>query len=388
VRFRFQHTVSDFPISAEQGVMVFRYRAAGSVDVSVRGPSEDDVVAGAPARSAVVTTESHCVATAELAHMFSRLAAGHLPAGSLHRAPEFEWAREYVTGSGALRTRRPDGQVETWSPPLAIFPAAFRDYVSGVRTEAVDLVRRTVAALEWRSGRRSPRHSISSRDDEWSRDGRRWRNLPSDYGIGWVDAFGWGRFPDEALRDVENRVQREGSAPVGHTLLVEARALATGNPRASLLVGASAAEVGLKAFIAEVVPGSGWLAFNAPSPPVASIVANYLPELLDRLGRPELAPASHIHKTLDKGFTKRNRVIHGRDDVVSLTELRDFLDAVDRLLRILDYALGAEWAAVHIWTDDVVGPATAFMERAPAPTREQLEIARTQAVAAPSATGA
>ncbi len=328
--------------------MLFRYRAAGSVEVSVRGASDADVAAGAVERSSVVTTESRRVASRELARMFSLLALGRLLPRSLHRTRDFDWAREYVTRDGALRTRRPDGQFVTWNPPLSIFPAVFRDYVTGVRAEAIDLVRRTIAALEWRSGRRASRHGISAGGDEWSRDGRQWRSLPSDYGVGWVEAYGWSRIPELALEEVAQRVQSGRSAPIGHVLLVEARDLATRNPRASLLVGASAAEVWLKDFIAHAVPAARWLVFNAPSPPSDEIVASYLPQLLAELRHEELQVPRELRRALKSGFEKRNRVVHGRDDSVGLDELREFLQAVDSLLRLLDYAGGAEWAATFI----------------------------------------
>jgi hypothetical protein len=114
----------------------------------------------------------------------------------------------------------------------------------------------------------------------------------------------------------------------------------------------SAAEVGFKAFIATLVPDAGWLAFNAPAPPLVDMLKYYLPMLPVRLnlGVAPFVPDKMIEVGRNKGVSPRNKTIHIGQEV-SAKVLNELLLAVQDFLYVMDYYAGHQWAWDHVTKD-------------------------------------
>jgi len=140
-----------------------------------------------------------------------------------------------------------------------------------------------------------------------------------------------------------------GSAyePLGHQLWREAWNLRLTNPRSSLVIGVSAAEVGLKQLIARLVPPARWLVEELPSPPLTTMMKHYLAELPIRAPVP---PSQRCPKplraALDRAVKERNNVIHGGK--TPGLDLRGTLIAVREFLYLLDLYEGNPWAVAHL----------------------------------------
>lgn len=144
----------------------------------------------------------------------------------------------------------------------------------------------------------------------------------------------------------------EGSTtePLGHELYREAWQQKTENPRSALVIGLAAAEVGFKQCVSTLTPTSQWLMENVPSPPLVSMVKNYLPLLPTKLkiyGK-VLPPPSKLTKAIQKGVETRNKTIHVGNPAPAPEELESLLLAIRDLLYILDYYCGAEWALDNV----------------------------------------
>jgi hypothetical protein len=87
--------------------------------------------------------------------------------------------------------------------------------------------------------------------------------------------------------------------PVAHELLREAEDNTGSNPRSALVLATAALEVGVKAYVAALIPDTRWLAFNAPSPPVALLLNRYLPTLKSRRPEPFPKPPTGLNKAVD-----------------------------------------------------------------------------------------
>ena len=117
---------------------------------------------------------------------------------------------------------------------------------------------------------------------QFSLDRTQWQHLP--YFGHELDT--WSEV--HALIDPSQKVELDQytmtgiSQPLGHELLREAFTTRSKNPRSSLLVTMTALEVGVKEYIADLVPSAEWLAFHVPTPPVVKILAEYLPTLPSR----------------------------------------------------------------------------------------------------------
>lgn len=144
-------------------------------------------------------------------------------------------------------------------------------------------------------------------------------------------------------------VAKDLSQPLAHELLREAFSTRTKNPRSSLIVAITALEVGVKDYIARLVPNAKWLVFEAPSPPVVNILNEYLPALPSRAPSGTFKkPPSRLVDTLKKGVKLRNSVIHQGKGNISLPTLREILDAVADVLRALDYHQGFPWSLEYV----------------------------------------
>jgi hypothetical protein len=137
--------------------------------------------------------------------------------------------------------------------------------------------------------------------------------------------------------------------PLGHQLFHEAWSQRRDLPRSSLLIGVTAAEVGFKSLIGELVPHAEWLALHAPTPPLIEMLTDYLPKLPVKIRINNAAPfiPKTILDSLKKGIKLRNETAHAGKGVKP-DSLDEILRAVRDLLYLLDLYGGHSWALREI----------------------------------------
>jgi hypothetical protein len=138
--------------------------------------------------------------------------------------------------------------------------------------------------------------------------------------------------------------------PLARQILLQARALADANPRASLVLAVAAAEVGLKRFAVESsAPSEGWLISEIQSPPLPKLTKRYVPFLPDKRTTEEgnIVPKS-LHKALDQAAEARNDVVHQAEAGFDEQRLAKLLVVVNDFLYLLDWFTGHEWAFGHL----------------------------------------
>ena len=151
--------------------------------------------------------------------------------------------------------------------------------------------------------------------------------------------------------------------PVAFELLREAVQNVGGNDRSALVMGVAAIEVGLKHCIARVAPDARWMVEEAPSPPVARMLREYLPTLPMRntvAGEVKPPPSHHIDY-VTKYVRLRNEIAHvGADASLDVDDLLEFLDVARDLLHLFDFYVGHEWAMEYVRdeTRDALGWST------------------------------
>lgn len=157
---------------------------------------------------------------------------------------------------------------------------------------------------------------------------------------------GWSEFA--------NIVASEAWEPLGHQLLREAWNLHNRNPRSSLVIGITAAEVGLKQLIAELVPAVRSLVADLPSPPLAKMMKHTLPDLPIRADVPrDRRCPRDLRSRLDQAVQERNLVVH--QGAQPTRSLRETLGAVREFLYLLDFYAGHPWAVEQL-SDATLAP--------------------------------
>jgi hypothetical protein len=184
---------------------------------------------------------------------------------------------------------------------------------------------------------------------DWSLDEVTWSpaRLPGK-GVGSSELRSTTHRP-KTIEDITALLLRDERAPTAHELLREAWNLKPTSPRSALMLGLSALEVGVKAFVATIVPNSEWLCFEVPTPPVVRILREYLPQLPVRqtIGGKVFVPDATLN-TIKKATEQRNRVAHRGVRVEYSQSLNEVLSSVQTVLFLLDYYAGHSWALNNI----------------------------------------
>ena len=205
------------------------------------------------------------------------------------------------------------------------------DIARTAATRMHDFLQGFLRLTRWRTGVYGDHKLIrcAERGLEWSVDQVTWKSarLPGK-GVGSSELRSTV-YRDELVEQITNLLLRDEQEPTGHELLREAWNLRHGSPRSALVLGLSALEVGVKAFVATIVPNAEWLCFELPTPPIARILRDYLPQLPVRrkIGDKVFIPSATL-KTIQKATEQRNRVAHRGARVEYSDSLNETLGSV------------------------------------------------------------
>jgi hypothetical protein len=208
---------------------------------------------------------------------------------------------------------------------------------------------RTISVSRWRLGSTDQELPIRFfKGFEWSVDGETWKHVP---GCLRVEIMAYPPVDIEIaaqLASVKSLVIAGTGEPLGHELLQEAWQQLSSHSRSALVTTVAAAEVGFKSFVGTLVPHAEWLVQNAPTPPLTTMLSEYLPSLPAKLtlGVAPFVPKS-IVDTLKKAVLLRNKITHVGQEV-EREIVKEALFTVRDLLYLLDFYAGQAWALERI----------------------------------------
>jgi hypothetical protein len=255
-----------------------------------------------------------------------------------------------------------------WDVPEELKPS-LDPFVRSIHEKLTEALHATYTILRWRHALGGTVKPFSSARLEWSRTGRKWTELPGPFTPVWIDwNFRKLSFSSNEADEAKVFLRNGTQEPVAHELFREAWDQCAESPRAALVIGMAAAEIGVKDFIAQRVPDAAWLMKEAAAQDWIKLLSDYLPTLL---GEAPLRFVSGMderrtHKdpvirSLRNGVTLRNGVVHRADQQPpSQKDVRNVLLAVRDVLYLLDYYASHKWArdwisrkAQEAWQDDV-----------------------------------
>jgi hypothetical protein len=153
------------------------------------------------------------------------------------------------------------------------------------------------------------------------------------------------------LDEVADLIGASATQPLAHEMWREAWNLRHASPRSGLVVGVAGAEVGLKQLIALLAPAAETLVQHLPSPPLATLIRQVLPNLPIRSGLdPSNACPQHLRKQLVAAVEARNLVGH--------RGAMPHLDLRSTLLDIRDFLYLLDWHAGHAWAEALLSQRT------------------------------
>ncbi len=249
---------------------------------------------------------------------------------------------------------------KTTGPPLVLsgtktlnfsrLPGPLQVFYRKLYSDLVDAMTSAFELVRWRFSMPGPVRPYSSRGLEWSDDGETWHQIPPDINLR-LTATPHQRFSPEGIAQIETMISSRVREPLAHSLLREARgASATRSYATALVMAMSALEIGIKQLIGLLIPAASWLAENSPSPPVVSIISDYLPTLPARLGikNQPIVPPPRLVETVKKATHSRNKTIHAGNRDLDPDFVLRVIDTVADLLWIFDVYAGNAWALNHV----------------------------------------
>ena len=273
------------------------------------------------------------------------LAQGRLPPGSTdHRngiehpdgsVSQFPWINE-------------DGSFDPTSPiDWLLLPGDVRDLFFGpTRQDAAHLLR-LANLIAWRADHLSSPVRFADGTCEWSVDGEVWRPWPRRLEMDFSSRSGI-RLSAAARAWLSSQLAAGTSMPAAHELLLEAIKVATESPRAATVLAATAFETAVKGTAVSILPILEWLLQERPAPPALAMFDRLLPELIASKTESTWRRLSKTaHQTIEDGAKLRNRIVHQGADVGDSAFLKEYLDTVQRVLYLLDYYRGNDWALVR-----------------------------------------
>jgi hypothetical protein len=231
--------------------------------------------------------------------------------------------------------------------------ASFDPFVASIHAKLIDALLATYRVLRWRHGLDGTVKPFSAVRLEWSRTGRKWSDLPGPVKPIWFDLkIRDLPFDLHEVNETKTFLRKRAEEPVAHELFREAWDQCSESPRAALVIGMAAAEIGVKDFIARRLPKAGWLVKENAMQDWMKLFAEYLPSLLEGAqmrfvhGMDEKrAYKDPVLRRLRNGVTLRNAVVHRSDQKAPpQKDVRYVLLAVRDLLYLLDYHSSQKWA--------------------------------------------
>jgi hypothetical protein len=249
------------------------------------------------------------------------------------------------------------GERRKLHPQLVFMPKPFRDFHDEIFPPMKEGASRVLELLQWRFNRHGANlHDLPS-GFKFSFDTQTWYAMPSRIDptkARMVDSFHLMEFGEAEGRELKEALDGGSAEPLGHVLLREAWDLRLRSVRSALLIGFTAAEVGVKRHIVRMMPNTKNFVMRVPSPPIKYLLdyIDDIPTSAQHIGKGKLIPAT-IRRAMNEMAELRNKITHtGEHDPDGEHLTLDFLDAkltaVRDLLWLLDYYAGHLWASMYV----------------------------------------
>jgi hypothetical protein len=230
--------------------------------------------------------------------------------------------------------------------PLGARPRAFFDQVL---SDIADHMTRLVIVLRWRrSIMDGPLSPFSNGTESFSLDGVEWREEPRravSLRMSFGHPYPSGEITQGLCDEITALANGGADEPFERQLFREAWNLRNGYPKAALVIGVAAAEIGFRKLVRPHQGHKG----------ILRLLGKYWPHPppIPHVGSREIKPSQAILDSLKDGIRKRDAVVHEGAPAPSQDELRNILWNISQLLWIWDFYAGHGWALEHLAASSV-----------------------------------
>lgn len=213
-------------------------------------------------------------------------------------------------------------------------------------------LRSTISILNWTHGLDALPDPFGASYPSYSGDGVKWFHFSLARSIGLDPSTATHAIYARNVRidEVVDKVEAGAEEPLARQLYREAWSQMGTNPRSALVIGVTAAEVGLKRLIGTLIPAADWLVQETQTPPVGKMLRKFLPTLpikARRLDDGPITPPLTLITQIEKAVERRNKIVHVGAPPPNREELAKMLIAISELLWLCDVYTGETWAIKH-----------------------------------------
>ncbi|WP_312144661.1 hypothetical protein [Brevundimonas sp.] len=234
---------------------------------------------------------------------------------------------------------------------LELAPAEIQTLLKEAETYLEDTAARFLRLLQWRQAISTSQSPLEFNSLLWRTDPGYYHATPRPLSASGLSQtrrgdLTWGSHENENLSKLW---LGDAEEPLAHELIREAGIIRLQSERSAVLIAVSAAETGLKAHLSQIVPKLSWLMEKAPSPPIYTMLRDYVPRIHEGSGVdlsfwPALQPTlSAVRKAVEA----RNSLAHtGQMDTT--IDVEEVIAQIRDLLYVLDVLAGHEWAKTTV----------------------------------------
>jgi len=226
----------------------------------------------------------------------------------------------------------------------------YRALFTRVLSDLCDYMQKVISVLRWRYSLMDGPMKVFSRGTEgYSVNGADWRDEPRR-AVSATLSFGHPQpkatVSEQVVQEIIGLVKQDVDEPLQRQLFREAWSLREQYPKAALVIGVAAAEIGFRRLVGPIKGTQG----------ILKLLAKYWPGPSSghKINGREINPAPSILAMLKTGIHKRDAVVHQGASAPEQDELRDILWNISQLLWIWDLYAGHMWAIEHLSSNDVL----------------------------------
>lgn len=347
MEFKHQSLVKDFALHRTQRSILLRLPYEGRfISAVLRHQRKNEFASKTPSNWAVADLTLVLDVKSITETCLKESAAGLVPRFSqLMKKGGGEVRQQLGHIANADGTLKPNREMDFW-----LLPEAVQEEISSIRELLRNKTALVIDTIRWRQALDGPHQPQSNMRLYWSELGSTWHEVPGGLStsVSVHNALGHSR---RWKADVQRLLNKQLSPPAAYDLLREAQELRSTSPRSGLVIGIAAAEIAVKQCIANLVPDAEWLAFEYQGVTVDAILKNYISSIMSVNDGAVKKELDSLRKIIKKAVEKRNQVVHRAGSNVSPREVKTYLDAIDRLIRLLDGVSSYPWALKFLYLE-------------------------------------
>ncbi len=331
--FKLLYTIRDFIVEENEN-FDFEIEKERKIQIQLRRPSKSEIEKGHKYSNAFCDAYTQRDPNQQILDVFGKIENNEI----FQEDESHQTKLEYSFSNKRIKL-----------PDINFFPNNFKSYILKIKNELSSSIKDLIGSIRWYYNLSGHHNPYSHRGFYWSRNQEYWHQFPSSITATFLGSTDTLHFKNETKPIIIDLVNKGVGEPIYHGIFREAWLQRLNNPRSSIIIGMSAAEICIKSSIISLVPDTEWIVKRLIVPPINTILDEYWKKLpvKNKINNKTNIPANLIN-SIKEGSRIRNKVVHIGAKPPQAKEIGSILEDIKDLLYLLDYYCGYDFAINHI----------------------------------------